>query len=395
MPAGMSMGAEQVEAVAEPAPKPRVLAVEVGGWPGLGGRVRVELGERRTVLVGKNGVGKSLLMTATYGAARAAVMPLMIAHPAPLQFLCRVGTPDLGEFAYEYERYAEVEEDPVRVGEPLAQPARWYERCWSMDRGTLWQVKDEVLTLDDGAPIQFAPGAGFIVSSHRAKAPPQAGILQQIFFGISLVHPGVLRTPTASHREILVHLGWRRVDGDRAESMAHTLVATHERKRQTYDEFVEILRTFGLVRKVEVKLFTAGADSHAQGGTAYASVLFDGVNIGYLSDGTLRVCEIVLGLLSESASLLLIEEPETAVHPGLLHKLLAVVDSYVLDRQVIVSTHSPIVVDWCRPSELRLVEREDGVTSVRALSADDVQDVEAYLNDQGTFANYVYSRSDG
>ena len=119
------------------------------------------------------------------------------------------------------------------------------------------------------------------------------------------------------------------------------------------------------------------------------------MNIGFASDGTLRVCDILLGLLRESTSVLLIEEPETAVHPGLLHKLLNVIDSYTLDRQIIVSTHSPIVLNECSPTDLRLVERKGGVTSVSALSPDDVQIVEAYLNDEGTFADYIYSRSDG
>jgi predicted ATPase len=154
------------------------------------------------------------------------------------------------------------------------------------------------------------------------------------------------------------------------------------------------MSSLGLARKVEVRRFTSADDSQPPGAAAYASVLFDDVNVGYLSDGTLRVCETVLSLLSDSTSVLLIEEPETAVHPGLLHKLLAVIDSYTLDRQVVVSTHSPIVVNWCRPTELRLVERTAGMTSVRALSAEEVHSVEAYLNDEGTFADYIYSQGE-
>src|SRR5277367_4520633 len=103
---GMSMPAEQREDLPEPAPKPRVLAVEVGGWPGLGGRVRLELGERRTVLVGKNGAGKSLLLEGIWEAATAAtavgLFPLFTDEPLPSQFLCEVETPELSPIAYEY-----------------------------------------------------------------------------------------------------------------------------------------------------------------------------------------------------------------------------------------------------------------------------------------------------
>jgi predicted ATPase len=180
-------------------------------------------------------------------------------------------------------------------------------------------------------------------------------------------------------------------DEDRTWRMAYSLVMLHEHEPENYAEFVDILRHIDLVQKVDVEAYRAarsGIDPE------YMSVLFDDMNIGFLSDGTLRVCEIVLGLLEKHISALLIEEPETAVHPGLLHRLLAVIDSYALDRQVVVSTHSPIVVNGCRPTELRLVERTDGVTSVRALSADDVHRVEAYLNDEGTFSDFVYSQAD-
>jgi predicted ATPase len=39
--------------------------------------------------------------------------------------------------------------------------------------------------------------------------------------------------------------------------------------------------------------------------------------------------------------LLLIEEPETAVHPGLLSKLLAEIDAYSGDRPIVLSPQSP------------------------------------------------------
>src|SRR5262249_8956591 len=60
----------------------------------------------------------------------------------------------------------------------------------------------------------------------------------------------------------------------------------------------------------------------------YGAVLFDGNNIGTASDGTLRVTEISIRLISSFISCLLIEEPETAVHPGLLGKLLALTEPY-------------------------------------------------------------------
>ena len=118
------------------------------------------------------------------------------------------------------------------------------------------------------------------------------------------------------------------------------------------------------------------------------------MNIGLLSDGTLRISEMLINLIRRAGSVVLIEEPETAVHPGLLSRLLDVVDSYSADRQVIISTHSPIVVDWCQPDELRLIERVDARTVSRSLSANEANRVAAYLADEGTLSDFIYSQAD-
>ncbi|MEZ4302166.1 MAG: hypothetical protein R3B70_44980, partial [Polyangiaceae bacterium] len=47
---------------AESPERPLLLALEIGDWPGLEDRVRLELDPEQTVLVGKNGAGKSLLL---------------------------------------------------------------------------------------------------------------------------------------------------------------------------------------------------------------------------------------------------------------------------------------------------------------------------------------------
>jgi hypothetical protein len=167
-----------------------------------------------------------------------------------------------------------------------------------------------------------------------------------------------------------------------------------EHRRESYDEFVQIVQQLGLAPDVTVKIYkdpqpSSGADE----GQDFASVLFDGLNIGLQSDGTLRIAEIILNLIDPDGSVILIEEPETAVHPGLLSRLLACIESYAYDRQVIISTHSPIVVDWCKPDQLRLVERVGKETTVQALDRADIQKVIEYLQDQGTFSDFLFGRA--
>jgi predicted ATPase len=386
---------------------PRLSAVEIGGWPGLGATVRVDLAGSRTVLVGKNGAGKSLVVEGISRAAGAIFSPPV---GGPRTFRCEVDIPGSGAIGYEYELHVqEPEEDidlSVRSARVRPRTQFWSERCWKVADGVeLWRTGQGMLSMGSATPVPIPP-TGSILSLPRgaAEIPAEVEPISELLSAVSMVPAGVPRNEASARREILIAgivsgasgPRWRAPrPADRAGMLARTLVTLQNRRRDTYDEFVGIVQKFGLARDIQIKIYKDPEPNMADGERQdFASVLFDEVNVGLLSDGTLRIFEIVIKLLRAPGSVLLIEEPETAIHPGLLRKLLALVDTYALDRQVVVSTHSPIVVDWCKPEELRLVERVDKATVVRALSADDVQRVRAYLDDEGTFGDYIYSRSD-
>jgi predicted ATPase len=76
------------------------------------------------------------------------------------------------------------------------------------------------------------------------------------------------------------------------------------------------------------------------------------------SDGTLRVAGIVSALLQEpSLALLAIEEPELTVHPGAIGLVVDYIRQATRRSQVIVTTHSPELLDLVEPEEIRVVER--------------------------------------
>ncbi|HEX4419247.1 MAG TPA: AAA family ATPase, partial [Kofleriaceae bacterium] len=143
--------------------------------------------------------------------------------------------------------------------------------------------------------------------------------------------------------------------------------------------------------EIKVKLYRdpeAGPDAHRRD---LVRVLVDGTDLGLLSDGTLRAAEILMWLLFPGVKLLLIEEPETAVHPGLLSRLLAEFDAYTGDRQIVLSTQAPQVVSWADPLAIRLVERRAAHTEVRRLRDEEVARLAGYLHDEGTLGDFVYS----
>lgn len=79
------------------------------------------------------------------------------------------------------------------------------------------------------------------------------------------------------------------------------------------------------------------------------------------SDGTLRVAGIVTALLQQPPlTLVAIEEPELTVHPGAISLLVDFIRQANRSSQVIVTTHSPELLDLVEPEEIRVVERVKG-----------------------------------
>lgn len=66
-----------------------------------------------------------------------------------------------------------------------------------------------------------------------------------------------------------------------------------------------------------------------------------------LGDGVLSLFFIVDALYdSKPGQLIIIDEPELSLHPALQRKLSRLLNKYAKDRQIVISTHSPYLVDW-------------------------------------------------
>ncbi|MBI4372068.1 MAG: AAA family ATPase [Elusimicrobia bacterium] len=92
------------------------------------------------------------------------------------------------------------------------------------------------------------------------------------------------------------------------------------------------------------------------------NLTFDAFN---MSDGTLRSLGIILAVFQKpSPSLLVIEEPEATIHPGALGAILDLIRQASKSMQVIVTTHSPELLDakWIRDSNLRVVTWQEGAS---------------------------------
>lgn len=394
----------------------QVLAVEVEGWPGLAEKVRVEFSAERTALVGRNGAGKSVVLAAIVHGAGLPLSPgrRRTHFNEARSFRCEIGAPGAVHYVYEYVcSYALVDEPDAIRADPSPRPEIvWTERCWdTAGEYNLWSVAKNELTLaGHGETIKMPAGYGFL-SIGRGTLPVMgpARTLPALLGGFDLVCAGVPR-PIGTNRKSVYVQGhrskpteerpesvviWRMGENgpsDRVEELAEEIAKVFETSRDTFDEFAAVLKRLGVVGDTR---FVPLETPNGPPGLALVGLpTFDGVNIGLLSDGTLRIIEIVLHLLRPANRVLFIEEPETAVHPGLLQRLLNELRAYEHDRQIVVSTHSPYVVNWFEPNDLRLVERLSGVTSVRRLGLREIDQITEYLTNDGLLDEYVFDRED-
>ncbi len=84
------------------------------------------------------------------------------------------------------------------------------------------------------------------------------------------------------------------------------------------------------------------------------------------SDGTLRALGLLIGLYQNAPrnGLMAIEEPEMNIHPGALAVLADVLREAADRRQVLLTTHSPDLISEFSANELRIVERTSGSTRI-------------------------------
>ncbi len=90
-----------------------------------------------------------------------------------------------------------------------------------------------------------------------------------------------------------------------------------------------------------------------------------------MSDGTLRVLGILAAVFQRSSpSLLVIEEPEATIHPGALGPVLDVLRHAGRSMQVVVTTHSPDILDadWIEDRHLRIAQWDAGRTGISSVS---------------------------
>lgn len=119
-----------------------------------------------------------------------------------------------------------------------------------------------------------------------------------------------------------------------------------------------------------------------EGGALQVFLIENGISIPAtrLSDGTLRYLYLLAILLTPGLPLICIEEPELGLHPDVLPKLAKLMVEASKHTQLIITTHSDILVDALSetPDCIRVCEKREGGTQIRQV---DQTELKNWLND--------------
>jgi predicted ATPase len=107
-----------------------------------------------------------------------------------------------------------------------------------------------------------------------------------------------------------------------------------------------------------------------------------------VSDGTIQALALLLLLFDPRVPLVLVEEPENAVHPWILRRFLEACRS-LKNKQIILTTHSPVLLKLVRPEEVFLMWRSSGRSKIRPLMKV-LPDVQRLYYDEGFDIFEVY-----
>ena len=97
-----------------------------------------------------------------------------------------------------------------------------------------------------------------------------------------------------------------------------------------------------------------------------------------ISDGTLRILAFLVALYDvRQPDLICFEEPENGIHPWLLNKIMELMQQVSTEgitgkpTQIIMTTHSPVLLNYVEPKQIRAVELDDkGATQIRSIPTD-------------------------
>jgi len=110
-----------------------------------------------------------------------------------------------------------------------------------------------------------------------------------------------------------------------------------------------------------------------------------------VSDGTVRALALIAATLDTTYQLTVIEEPENSLHPWAIRQFLEACRTAVSEKQIILTSHSPTLINQIRPEELWVVSRAEGETHIESLATLDPDAALGWKRGDFRLADYLDS----
>lgn len=368
----------------------------------------LDLNESVVALVGKNGVGKTNLLKAVIQAASACGGESPVLHE-PLE-------------PRNYKAPSELEiEFEIAQGVFRYRTRRTYP--WWNERGT--DVQESLY--HDGQLLLTRDNATVTTHGEAGTRSTKVGELGAVAALLQLLPPGdeiwpVLHavqtfaksvryyslqlrfTETMQDSPLIITASeYQRWKANAARAGTEDLVQMRLidlslEQPERFQELLELLGENGLcvISKISVETLRTQESPNAE--VTYHVLFYPGPGLAghgrpfyfhHLSAGTWRIVRILTHWIYDDASTMLLEQPEDSVHFGLVEKLIDLLRNSADRVQLICTTHSAHVVNTIGARGVRLVASKSGVTSARALTADEIESSETYESDSGTLFEYL------
>jgi predicted ATPase len=169
------------------------------------------------------------------------------------------------------------------------------------------------------------------------------------------------------------------------DNLARYLLYLYLERRRDFQHIEETFKN--LIPEVEEIV------PHIEGNTVEIWIKIKGLNEPLkpfnISDGTLRILAIISTLYG-GFSLVVLEEPENCIHPHILEALMSLIRE--APSQVIITTHSPYLLDYAKPEEVYIVEKKELKTNIKKLSTTkEVEAIKQFLMEGGTLGEAWHS----
>ncbi len=188
----------------------------------------------------------------------------------------------------------------------------------------------------------------------------------------------------------------------------YDLYSLKRNQSDQYDEYVQFVgpHHLGLISRLswkEVKLSSHTVDVKSGGKfkkqKRFKTLLIPTIKVGHslvsfnqMSEGTFRTLAMIFYVMTNTSDCLLIEEPEVCVHHGLLTKIVDTIKTYSIAKQIVLSSHSDVVIDRLEPTNVFVVENGPAGTRVSNLLSwagkEGRSALRNYLREAGSLGEY-------